>query len=136
MSRRLSLGFKWIYNYERRDRMLKLKMAVQNSLEWSTINYRSQKENQVCDVQHAEAIYSFPVKSILTNRDQKANHIFGINPKCLFFRLKSLLFQAVVLLVFRKCRKRQCLEGFFSSSKTRQRLKLTWILRGRDKYSI
>ena len=83
-----------------------------------------------------EAIFSFPVKSILTNRDQKANHIFGINPKRLFFRLKSLFFQAVVLLVFRKCRKRQCLEGFFSSSKTRQGLKLTWICWWRVKYSI
>ena len=39
MSRRFSLAFKQIDNYERRDRMLKLKMAVQNSPEWPTINY-------------------------------------------------------------------------------------------------
>ena len=51
MSRRLSLGFKWIHIYERRERMLKLKMAVQNSPEWPTINYWSQKENGVCDPQ-------------------------------------------------------------------------------------
>ena len=41
MSRRFSLAFKQIDidNYERRDRMLKLKMDVRNSPEWPTINY-------------------------------------------------------------------------------------------------
>ena len=107
MSHRLSLALKQINNYERRDRMLKRESSL-----WST-----------------ETIFSFPVKTILTNRDQEAIHIFGINPKCLFFSLKSLFFQSAVLLVFRKCRKRQCLEAIFSTSTAHQGLKLTWIFR-------
>ena len=61
--------------------------------------------------------------------DKRAVHSFGSNLKSLFIRLKSLFFQAAVLLVFRKCRKRQCLEAIFSTSMTHQGLKLTWIFR-------
>ena len=93
------------------------------------VNYKLLLSRSNWSLWSTEAKFSSPVNYTLTNRDKRAVHSFGSNLKSLFSRLKSLFFQAAVLLVFRKCRKRQCLEAIFSTSMTHQGLKLTWIFR-------